>query len=235
MNFVYVTDTKWQTFLRAEWDHYPPHSRNELCHVVDPVIHYERSLRTVLARHRALLDEFASVSGAFTTFMQRPSPKTATAEEHAGLSRHGDTTALIHLDVETFYLFAKILLDRIAIALERWFGPVRKASIASHSKLTKNFATYAAAIPLEASSDVGGRLNELRKRVSDFRDYQIAHEQGRNTLRGTKWAAGQEPRIFVAPVESESLETLMEMIDAYIECVTTMIAINRGRSRLLVG
>jgi hypothetical protein len=53
-------------------------------------------------------------------------------------------SALVHLEIESYYLFAKICLDKIARALEFYFGQGRGKSLDSHDQLVKNFAAYAA-------------------------------------------------------------------------------------------
>src|SRR5882762_3216181 len=47
------------------------------------------------------------------------------------------------LETESFYLFAKILLDKLARALEFYFGQGRSYSLDSHDDLVKNIEGYA--------------------------------------------------------------------------------------------
>ena len=240
----FIYDTRWQEFLKSEVEHHPPERMNDLCHWADPLIHSERSLRTIAARHSDLLKELCSLDPIFAAFMQRPYPRMPSAEERVSISRHGEVTGLIHLEIETFYVFAKILLDRIAIAIEQWFGTMRATSLSSHSKLTRNFERYVTGTGIEVPAGLAEMLGSLERRISHFRDYQITHERGRQTLRITFYGRGQEPRIAMSSAHplainsndgsarSENIELLMQFLGGYIDLVTQMFAINRSRSRV---
>jgi hypothetical protein len=62
-------------------------------------------------------------------------------------------TILVHLEIESFYLFAKILLDKVARSLEFYFGQEREKSLDSHDDLVKNFESYAGAKSLTLPAD----------------------------------------------------------------------------------
>ena len=53
-------------------------------------------------------------------------------------------TGQLHLEIESYYLFSKIMLDKIVHALEFYFGQGRKKSLDSHDGLVKNSASYVA-------------------------------------------------------------------------------------------
>ena len=152
MTTRYVYETKWQEFLKADWEHYMPSHHDDLCHAVDSLIHSERSLRTIAARHSDLLLDFKALEPTCSAYLLRAHPRYLSPEERHAISRHSEVIALIHLDIETFYLFAKILLDRIATGIEVWFGAARSMSVSSHSKLTRNCERYARCIGIELPS-----------------------------------------------------------------------------------
>src|SRR5690349_10001070 len=117
MTHRYVYDTKWQDFLKSEAQQHSPNRINDLCHWADPLIHSERSLRTIAARQAELLKEFDALEPIASASIQRPHPRTFSPEERILLARHGEVTGLSLLEIETFYIFAKIFLDRVAIAI----------------------------------------------------------------------------------------------------------------------
>src|SRR5689334_1122524 len=48
----------------------------------------------------------------------------------------------VHLEIESFYVFAKILLDRFAQLIQLFFGPARDLSLSSHHKLSNNIEQF---------------------------------------------------------------------------------------------
>jgi hypothetical protein len=91
---------------------------------------------------------------------------------------------LVHLEIESFYLFAKICLDHIAHALEFYFGQVRKKPLDSHDDLVKNFAACAEEKKLIVTDEFTRLANVLTTDISDYRDYEIGR-RGFSVLRPT--------------------------------------------------
>lgn len=150
-------------------------------------------------------------------------------------------TARLHLEIESFYLFAKILLDKVARALEFYFGLGRSCSLDSHDDLVKNLATYAGQKGITLSQRFVEIANMLKKDISDHRDYQIAHEKSPGTIFGTLFDVEGKTKIFSSrfyPKESEKqvatqeLDKLLRDLDEYlgefIKCVTA----NRDKTKL---
>jgi len=54
----------------------------------------------------------------------------------------------IVLDIESFYVFAKILLDKLARFIEQYFGQAKGCSLRSHDRFVKSFAKYVERIGL---------------------------------------------------------------------------------------
>ena len=243
---VFVFNTKWQTFLRVEHEHYPEAAGNDLCHAVDPLIRYEQYVRTIAARHGSLVQEFRSTDAVFQPLTSGSANKVLTEGEMRLLTHRGNLSSCIALEIETFYLISKILLDRIARFLEHYFGKVRDVSVHSHDKLTKNHTRFMLGHAVSVPKGFDAILLDLKRRIADFRDYQIAHEQGLHTIRGSTWIPGGEPRIIMAPAhpstrrsgtvqaESEDISVLMGEIDRYIDVVQSIVVSNRVRSRLPV-
>lgn len=85
----------------------------------------------------------------------------------------------IQLDIESFYLFGKTMLDKIANAIWSFFGNVheRGYTLTSHDDLTRHLEKYAKKKGIKLPSGLIEQANRLREIISDFRDWQIAHEK----------------------------------------------------------
>jgi hypothetical protein len=110
---------------------------------------------------------------------------------------------LIYLEIETYYLFAKILLDKAAHFVEHAFGPVRGLSLDSHDKLIRHLAAYVAARGLDCPAEFAAEASALNRRVSHFRDYRIALMASPPPGKSAK---------STEPVRSEELEALHSAI-----------------------
>jgi hypothetical protein len=216
--------------------------------VIGQVDRYEQFLRIVFDRYQRLVVEHQESIGQIQAFMSSHGgePRQLTADEMVILARQSELSARVHLEVETFYLFAKIFLDKSAHFLEHCFGTVRKLSLHSHDQLVKRLDAYVAAIGIRVPPELSRELQSLKQRISDFRDYQIAHEQSPYMARGTLFGLGQEPRIVLMKIppagsppvtqphaQSEAIQELMIAIDCHIGRLIDLYEANRGLSVFL--
>lgn len=148
----------------------------------------------------------------------------------------------LHLEIESFYLFAKIVLDDIARAIEFYFGSASGLALDSHDDLSKRMEKYAAAKGLAVTAELVAAIVNLRERVSDFRDQKISHEKSPRTMQGTSWKGEGSPTIMMTRIfpretdpqqaESEPLGDLRTAIDRYIQGVISFINANADKTRL---
>lgn len=168
-------------------------------------------------------------------------------KEQAELLEQGDILSTkLHLEIESYYLFAKILLDRVARALESYFGLVRGLALDSHDDLAKRINGYCSRKNLKAPEPLIKIVNELKNGISDFRDYEISHEKSPRTLRGTSYDAEGNTSLtlnVLYPTEKEladkkfqrqskSLKELMKNLDKYLEIVISFVEENQDKSAL---
>jgi hypothetical protein len=92
---------------------------------------------------------------------------------------------MLHLEIESYYLFAKIMLDKIVHALEFYFGQGRNISLDSHDNLVKYFEAYAEQKGLVLPLEFMVMAKTLKTDISDYRDYDIAHEKSPRRMSGT--------------------------------------------------
>jgi hypothetical protein len=57
------------------------------------------------------------------------------------MSQSQGLTSDLHLEIESYYVFAKIILDDVARAIEYYFGPHRGLALDSHDGLAKRMVT----------------------------------------------------------------------------------------------
>lgn len=96
--------------------------------------------------HRRFMQRVRRPEATGTTRPMTPEDTEAWHHSVAG-------TIVLHLDIESFYLFAKILLDRIADTFGLVFGVKWKLSGSSYSDLSKRFETLCREKVLEIRPD----------------------------------------------------------------------------------
>ncbi len=149
----------------------------------------------------------------------------------------------LHLHLESFYTFSKILLDNVARTLEFYFGKARNLSLDSHHKFLKNIKNY---IEVKKLTPFPSKLEELtiklQDEVSDYRDKEITHEKSPRTIKGTAFShITRESRLFSTKlypkeddkqVEGKSPEEIMNHINQYISEIIDYISNNRDKTNL---
>ena len=164
-----------------------------------------------------------------------------TGRELRLLKRSYTLTTAVHLEIESFYLFGKILLDRVARALEFYFGPVRSRSLDSHDKLAKNLEDYAREKGLSISRQLMDSAGKLKQIISDHRDYEIAHAKNARVIFGTGIDAEDKTTILSLGVhlddgekqiKTKELPELLDEIDTYLTLVIKFIKTNQNKTQL---
>jgi len=166
--------------------------------------------------------------------------------DQAVLGRHSAVSEQLQLEIETFYLFAKIFLDKAAQFVEHCFGSVRQIPLHSHDNFVRRLDAYAAAVGLIVSPGFRSQLQALKDLIADFRDCNIAHEQSPRMVRGMRYEPGTEPQMILMkagtaaspvksqlPAESTPLPELMTAIDIYVDCLIELYKNNRHKLRFL--
>ena len=147
-----------------------------------------------------------------------------------------------HLEIESFYLFAKILLDKVARFIQFFFGPIRAKPLTSHDDLSKHFGLYVNRYGLVAPPGFADAVEHLKAQIADFRDHFIAHEQSPRTQRGTTWQ-NTEPgrltlnRVYQRPSDppepvSGSVPELFRSLEEYLRLFLVLITDNFERTAL---
>jgi hypothetical protein len=197
-------------------------------------------LEIIRARYAEASTALVANSRAFQLTMKPGGPHTMTPEQVALQQEAWWLGNLVHLEIESFYLFAKILLDEMAHGIENYFGPSRGLSLDSHDDLCKCLRKYGETKGLTITTEFEHVVADLRRRISDFRDAQVAHEKSPRTLKGIAWDATGKTR-FVSnrlypvandrQVESESLDSLAAALESYVDQIVAFLRTNQSNAR----
>ena len=131
-------------------------------------------------------------------------------------------------------------MDDIARAIENYFGPARGLALDSHNDLEKRLERFAATKGLIIPDGLSEAISDLRKRVADFRDQEIAHEKSPRTMRGLTWGPDGEasfistrlyPKESDKQTNSESLNSLANALQEYVSKVVDFLEENSSKAR----
>lgn len=148
---------------------------------------------------------------------------------------------LVHLEIESFYMFAKIFLDKIALFIKNYFGPEQGISLRSHDKLEKEHERFRLAKGLTYPRGFSQSIIFLKEHISDYRDKQVSHMYSQRAVKGTTWGDNKQMKIttmqlfptgneFKSP-SSEDLSLLLQAIDTYIQQLIVLIESNRAKTK----
>ena len=233
-------------FIMSERFHYTDDDQNKFAIAFGPAVRYYGFMLIVLDRYQKVSKKMVSIFKNERKMMpaQTNTPVRMTVEQFRLMEESSRLTTLVHLEIESFYLFAKIFLDDVARFLYVHFGQVKQlkgAGLQSHDNLAKYHKRYCEMKSLDVAKGLSESIMFLKKRICDYRDKQIAHELSLRTLKGTAWSASGDARIAGGTINprkgergatSEDLRQLMDAINLYIRQVFTMIETNREKSRL---
>ena len=210
-------------------------------------------LTTLIQYLEVTRDEYAAAAEAFLDNVERQKvlrehlgggPRPVAAEEFELMAEGAQATLVLHLRIETFYLFAKILLDKLARLLPHYFGSARGVKLSGHSSLVggalPRFASALGLAPVPAS--LTALIDDLGRRVSDYRDRSITHAYSPRTFRGTTFElVGRDAAILTGTLyprsesetstTSETPRTLLPAIEGYVLELVDYLEGNRHKAK----
>ena len=152
------------------------------------VKYHLEALHRVVDRYRERSQTFVDLHRAFfESVQQHEHPHELTAEEEESLAQRWPVQSELRQEIETFYLFARILLDKMTQALVACLGQGKYAPT-SHSKLISKADQYLGEQGVRPVPDeLRSLMTELDSTVTDFRDDVIVHDQSARGLRPIGW------------------------------------------------
>lgn len=176
-------------FIHSERKRFETRQNNIFSFTFSEISRYYDYLQIILDRYKTASKEFAENTKALQESFKKSGNGRVNVAQNKMLQESSELGIRVHLEIEAFYLFAKILLDKTSLAIQFYFGSARSLSLASHDNLTKHIEVYAKTKGLRLSPPgLIEHIGKLKEDISDFRDYQIQHipdyRQGR-IIRGT--------------------------------------------------
>jgi hypothetical protein len=194
-----------------------------------------------------ILDRFDR-SNAASVEAQKRFTQVAWRPEAAGRSRPVTTEdadafnhmvalmTVLHLDIECFYVFAKIQLDRIADTFGLVFDMKWKSSGSSYSDLSKRFETLCREKGLEIRPyNLPSLTSKLWRAIITYRNKMIEHLDGQPMMWGTLTSPGHASSIATGGRQTEDPHALFRMLEEYIEAMLTFFEANATKSPLIVS
>jgi len=208
---------------------------------LSPALRYYDFLLIILDRYTKVNQKVIALHGEEMKLTRsQPGIRRVTPEQARRMDKSSRLTTRLHLEIESFYLFAKILLDNIARFIYVYFGEERGIGLESHHALAKHHKKYFEAKGLVVPDGLSESLALLEKEICDYRDKEISHELSLRRIRGTAWGGSGAARIAAGVIyphkgdkmaTSAELPQLMSGINNYIRQVITLIGSNRNKSR----
>jgi hypothetical protein len=172
--------------------------------------------------------------------------RTVTEEELRELEVEAERQTLLHLELETIFIFSSILLDRIAACTQYYFGR-GSGQWSSFKSMKKHLKGYCQNRGLPAPSEKMMEVIQwLYKNVSEFRNLLVVHKH-ENDYRvrlhfGTAWSHDDDEAYFSLglaspqgdeqPFLSEKPQNILKNLNQFLEQWVQYLRSNRDKRNL---
>jgi hypothetical protein len=252
---------QFRAFIEQERDRFDTRENNLFAAAFNDVWVYRWFLDVVAGRYAPLGPQYEQALRAHWGESRKSSGGPATSDVMLSHARMSHLELLARLEIETFYLLAGVLLERVATGLGFYFEG-RTDNDWRHSGMTSTaFGPYADEHHLSLPDQFLSLADSLKVKVLDFRNQQIVHEGNVRATRGTGLRTGQGPSISIATLyptkeemdperyaqtsdpiealrregmESRPIPELLATIDAYLAAVMELIELNRESTPLML-
>jgi hypothetical protein len=244
MNLDSETTVRVRDFISRERSRFDVEHNNMFALGFSDIAIYRAFLNVISSRHATASRAFHANTVESRRLRGDFVGTRAVTPEEDRLFKEAQTLVVhIRLEEESFYLFATILLDRVARSLEFYFGPERGLSLDSHDQWVKSMEAYGKVKSLDVPIELPPIAAELKEKISDYRDYQVAHHKSPRTVRGVAFrhddpdsvriSSGQiYPRENERQIESLELNDAIGLIDRYLHAVIDFLENNEAKCRL---
>jgi hypothetical protein len=232
---------KFAAFIGTEREHYVEDDDYRVAFSLGQVRRYLHFVEIIQERYRVVNDKVVErFRQKISDASSNPGIRQLTAEEVVEHEKDAERHAVLHLEIESYFLFAKILLDKVAQFIEDFFGTARGMSLRSHDKWCKSLDAYTQIKKLDVPVGMDEVMHRLRAIIADYRDKQIAHFQNPRAGFGTHISGEGATQIGIdayfpkeadKSVTSPTTDEASGLIDTYISQLIELIESNRVRSR----
>jgi hypothetical protein len=232
-------------FQTGEWERLSSHSTRDaagLHGAFGHIVRGYRYLELIHARHVPTAKRYKELLAQLIARMDPAFDGGAIAydDEMAAMDEEmGDLLDVAHVDLETFYMFAKIVLERVAQYVELYFGSEPKLSIRTHDKMRANFDEFRSRrgiIVPDGFKDAFTHVHDMvftHQSESATNDARVAQSPSDLMIAHTDNKPG--PNGAAPGVMRLSLTTgqLLNVVDAYLREALELIRANPNRAKML--
>jgi hypothetical protein len=233
------------TFQKSEWDRLSSHSSRDAAALHGSFGHILRGYRYLELIHERHVPTAKRYKELLAQMISRMDPAfdggTITYDDEMASTDAdmGDLLDVAHVDLETFYLFAKTVLERTAQYVELYFGSEPKLSVRTHDKLRANFAEFAlrrgVVIP-DGFTDSFSHVHDMvftHQAESATNDARVAQSPSDLMIAHTDNTPGANGASSGVMRLSLTTGQLLNVVDAYLREVLELIRANPNRAKLL--
>jgi len=233
-------------FIKSERNRFSIYDNNRFANSFSSIARYYKFLSITSSEYQKLVSEYSKAFFDFQkTTNKEPGIHTLSDKQIELNSTMNDLGTKVQLKIETYYQFAKILLDKIAFSIDLYFGFQQ----ISHHKLTQNYKktgksrieNYCQIKGLKFDQKLLNKMIYLQNDISEFRDKKITHCPCPRIIYGVdidgkmiitkiypKDRDGETMKI------SKKLGELKKEIDEYIEEIINFIDKNNDKTNLFI-
>ena len=229
----------FHNFIRTERHRYKERDNNRLTFSASHASRYYNYVSIILERY-AIADNAYREERRRIHNLSESQPNGFPPEE---LNRSVQLKCELHLEIESFYVFAKTLLDKTAHLVELYFGDAQNCSLNSHHKFLTCSQTYFKIKKLKDTDKIVSLMTQLQCDIVHFRDKKLTRQNNSRVSLGTAFPEKQGafisaghfyPKPSDQPYESQPLDSLIDDIDEYLNNLLTWMIGNRERSNLQI-
>ena len=168
--------------------------------------------------------------------------RSVTLEEYAEMQRMADIATRLHLDIESAFVFANILLDRIASTFRYYFW---KRANWSHRQLMESLEAICVKRGFQVPNPELLKIpEELDTKIVAYRNKRIEHVEEPLLQFATQWGPDKKARIdpiLLYPTEGEvesaqkpsgDIDEIMSLLDRYMIAMLDFFDVNADKSVL---
>ena len=231
-------------FIQTRLRHADTHTLNLLNTSIGAWLRYYGFLQIVRARYQQATVEFVeAMQRQHEARKSEPSgSRPMTPEELAEMQRTADIGNRLHLEIESFHIFANILLDRIASTFRYYFW--KKANW-NHRHLMTNLESICVSRKFQLpDTELLKMPRELDEKIVAYRNTRVEHVEEPRLLFATTWGADKKAKIYptlLYPTDGEAksvqkpsadIDELMALLDRYMIALLNFFEANADQSIL---
>jgi hypothetical protein len=232
------------SFVTRELENYETDDRNRMLFSAAQVERYYEFISIIMERYQRASRAMTSATKPVLESALSDSEELTDVELNVLLEQQRQLAPTLHLEIESFYVFAKILLAKIAHFIQCYFGQGHGCSLRSHHRFRKCHDRYAELKALVYPDGFSGSLSLLQTEICDYGDKLITHQNNPRAMKTTGFSLSDPEVTFLGlgfidpkendfsrvPREAKGLVPLLEAIDVYMAQVVELLRMNRDKS-----